>query len=71
MSFMEPKIFEVIVEGIGSVYKGSDQDDASEAYVGYTSDPAYAGVNITLWEDGEVVDERLANEFDFDEDEEE
>lgn len=62
---MEPKIFEVVVSGIGTAYKGADQDEASDAYVGYTSDPAYAGAHISMWEDGELVDERQANETDF------
>ena len=72
---MEPKIFEVTVDGVGCVYKGADQDEASDVYVGYTSDPAYASARISMWEDGELVDEREAGETDFsdveDEDEEE
>jgi hypothetical protein len=73
---MEPKIFEVVVDSdvssgermtriATSVYKGADQDEASDAYVGYTSDPAYASAHISMWEDGELVDERQANETDF------
>lgn len=65
MPSMEPTIFEVTVDNIGSVYKGTDQDEASDAYVGYTSDPAYADANICMFEDGELVEERLANETDF------
>lgn len=71
MASMEPKIFEVSVEGVGNVYKGADQDEASDAYVGYTSDPTYADAHICMYEDGEVVEERLANETDFSDVEEE
>lgn len=66
MESKEPVIFEVTVDGVGSVYKGTDGDDASDAYVGYTSDPDYADANICMFEDGELIDERLADETDFD-----
>jgi hypothetical protein len=54
--------FEVVVENIGSVYKGSDEMQARSDFEHYVK--RNASDEVTLFKDGEIVDNREAPDSD-------